>query len=62
MKNYVKYLGNLIDKNLSWKTHIDNKATKLRKTVSLIAKLRFWFDSIYGERRHKNTFNKNLFA
>ena len=35
MKNYVKYLGNLIDKNLSWKTHIDNKATKLRKTVGL---------------------------
>jgi len=46
MKNYVKYLGNLIDKNLLWKIHIDNKATKLRKTVGLIAKLRLWFDSM----------------
>ena len=40
MKNYVKYLGILIDKNLSWKIHIDNVATKLSKMVGLIAKLR----------------------
>ena len=40
MKNYVKYLGILIDKNLSWKIHIDNVAAKLSKTVGLIAKLR----------------------
>ena len=40
MKNYVKYLGILIDKNLSCKIHIDNVATKLSKTVGLIAKLR----------------------
>ena len=30
----------LIDKNLSWKIHIDNVATKLSKTVGLVAKLR----------------------
>ena len=40
MKNYVKYLGILIDKNLSWKIHIDYVATKLCKPVGLIAKLR----------------------
>ena len=40
MKNYVKYLGIVIDKNLSWKIHIDNVATKLSKMVGLIAKLR----------------------
>ena len=40
MKNYVKYLGILIDKNLWWKIHIDSVATKLSKTVGLIAKLR----------------------
>ena len=40
MKHYVKYLGILIDKNLWWKIHIDSVATKLRKTVGLIAKLR----------------------
>ena len=30
----------MIDKNLSWKIHIDNVAAKLSKTVGLIAKLR----------------------
>ena len=53
MKNYVKYLGILIDKNLSWKIHIDNVATKLSKTVGLIAKLRHFVPqhtllNIYG--------------
>ena len=43
MKNYVKYLGIWIGKNLSWKIHIDNVATKLSKTVGLIAKLRHFF-------------------
>ena len=45
MKNYVKYSGILIDKNLSWKIHIDNVyvAAKLSKTVGLIAKLRHFF-------------------
>ena len=40
MKNYANYLGLLIDKNLSWKIHVDNVATKLSKAVGLIAKLR----------------------
>ena len=43
MKSYVKYLGIWIDKNLSWKIHIDNVATKLSKTVDFIAKLRHFF-------------------
>ena len=38
MKNNVKYLGILIDKNLPWKIHINNVATKLSKTVGLIGK------------------------
>jgi hypothetical protein len=33
-------LGILIDKNLSWKHHIDVIATKISKSVGLIAKLR----------------------
>ena len=39
-KDYVKYLGILVDKNLTWKTHVNNIATKIGKTVGLIAKLR----------------------
>ena len=39
-KVYIKYLSVLIDKNLSWKYHIDSIATKNSKNVGLIAKLR----------------------
>ena len=41
-KVYIKYLGLLIDKNLSWKHHIDSIATKISKNVGLIAKLRYY--------------------
>ena len=39
-KDCVKYLGILIDKNLSWKRHIDHIIIKVSRTVGLIAKLR----------------------
>ena len=39
-KDYVTYLGILIDSNLSWKIHIEYIASKMSKTVGLIAKLR----------------------
>ena len=39
-KDYIKYLGVLIDKNLSWKFDIGAVATKISKIVSLIAKIR----------------------
>ena len=38
-KDYVKYLRILIDKNLSWKHHIDYVIIKVSRTVRLIAKL-----------------------
>ena len=38
--DYIKYLGVLIDQNLSWKYHIDSIVTKISKNVGLIAKLR----------------------
>lgn len=41
-KDYIKYLGVIIDKNLSWKYHIDNIVIKISKTVGLIAKLRHY--------------------
>ena len=39
-KNYVKYLGVLIDENLSWKYHIAHIASKISKTIGIIASLR----------------------
>ena len=38
-KDYVKHLGILIDKNLSWKHHIDYIAIKVSRIVGLITKL-----------------------
>ena len=39
-KDYVKYLGVLIDNHLSWKYHIDYIPSKLSKVIGVIARLR----------------------
>ena len=38
--NFIKYLGLLIDENLSRKTRINSVANKISKTIGLIARLR----------------------
>ena len=39
-KEYVKYLGILIDRHLSWKYQIDYISTKISKSVGLFTKLK----------------------
>ena len=39
-KTYVKYLGVLIDENLSWKHHINYISTKISKGIGIITRLR----------------------
>ena len=39
-KEFVKYLGILIDNNFSWKHHIGHIVIKIRRTIGLIPKLR----------------------
>ena len=39
-KDYVKYLGVLIDCSLSWKFHIEHIVVKISRLVGIIAKLR----------------------
>ena len=39
-KNYVKYLGVLIDETLSWKYHIVHLASNISKAIGIIARLR----------------------
>ena len=41
-KEFVKYLGILIDCNLSWKHHVDYVALKVSRVTGLIAKLRYF--------------------
>jgi len=39
-KESVRYLGVIIDNNLSWKNYIDHATIKISRTVGLICKLR----------------------
>ena len=39
-KDYVKYLGILVDSNISWKHHIDYIALKISKIVGIISRIR----------------------
>ena len=41
-KETVKFLGLLIDSNLTWKSHVDYISTKISKSIGLIAKLRYF--------------------
>ena len=41
-KDHVKYLGVLLDSNLSWKFHINNVALKVSRTVELLPVLGTW--------------------
>ena len=36
---HLKYLGILIDSHLNWKFHVDDLATKLSRSVGMIAKV-----------------------
>ena len=39
-KEFIKYLGILIDNNLTWKHHLDHWTIKISRTIGLISKLR----------------------
>ena len=39
-KTYIKYLGILIDSNLTWKYHISYITSKISNTIGVIARLR----------------------
>ena len=41
-KSYVKYLGLLIDSNLSWKNHVGHITSKISRTVAIIARIRHY--------------------
>ena len=37
---HFKYLGLYLDKNLTWKTHVDYLASKVSKRIALLGRLR----------------------
>ena len=42
IKDFIKYLGIMIDSDLSWKNHIDFICHKISKSIGIIAKLRHY--------------------
>jgi hypothetical protein len=38
----IKYLGIFIDSNLSWKPQVDNIAKKIKRSVGVLSKLRYY--------------------
>ncbi len=46
-KEFIKYLGVIVDGNLTWKYHIDSIASKISKTIGIITRLR---GCLYGSR------------
>lgn len=43
-KDYVKYLGVLMDEHLNWKKHIANVTKKISRGIGILAKLRSYLD------------------
>ena len=39
-KNYIKYLGIYIDKNVNWATHIQHINSKISKSLGILFRLR----------------------
>ena len=44
-KTYIKYLGILIDSNLTWKYHISYITSKISKTIGVISRLSHFVSS-----------------
>ena len=41
-KEFIKYLGVIVDGNLTWKYHIDNIASKISKKIGIITRVRYF--------------------
>ena len=44
--NCIKYLGIYIDSNLNWKQHTEYIAKKIRRSIGLLSKLRYYVNSL----------------
>ena len=47
-KNHVKYLGIMMDNNLNWKSHAKYIAKKIKRSIGILSKLRYYgtFDTL----------------
>ena len=59
-KEFIKYLGVIVDGNLTWKYHIDNIASKISKTIGIITRLRYFVPLHVYLTKHLSMFNLTL--
>ena len=46
-KNHVKYLGIMMDNNLNWKSHATYIAKKIKRSIGILSKLRYYVTPIF---------------
>ena len=39
-EDYIRYLGILMDNNVSWKNHVEHVLGKISKTIGMLSKVR----------------------
>ena len=42
---FIKYLGVLIDSNLSWKPQVDSIVKKIKRSIGILSKLRYYVNT-----------------
>ena len=57
---YIKYLGILLDEHLSWKPHINELTKKLRRSNSMLSKIRHYVDKNTIRSLYFSTFSPHI--
>ena len=60
LSKFIKYLGILIDEDLSWKYHVEELSKKLNRANSMLSKIRYYVDQTTLRSLYFSTFSSHL--